>query len=522
MSISMAILAMTMVSFIMLYVGTQALNSMYVARKKSDNSVGMAAGDSAIEKLRVALQAGLANEVTDYELTKPALDRLVSRQPGASVIPNDSAPGYAAMAPVRLADARLHYTVREQGTDTVGYWQVFDIIRPRYHRSAPNDVVYYIRAWATGRTSTNITTKPRIFRVEFRPGWFSDYQSVTDAPFFIKDNQNVTVDGPIHSNGYEVVNWLALDDSGASRRGIYFKDAPTCTARAQFTTSQDQGISVPGGSCADARDAGRRDARQISLLGVQDTYEKIRAYCPGGGGLVFCRNDAATYDVRLGNQSVRVNNTTYGLRNRDDSGSLVLLLDGDVILRGALTMPANRAGRVTIAVRRRTVTDRQPQVHLRGCEGCVVGAATPGKDTVAVITQGDVILDTRNYGGGCLSRVNLAAISQAGAVTVPPEFVTLAPPAYDLDNLDCPGETRFRGSFSAHGQFVPSIKWPDIRTGGWTGTVGYSRPVFSYNRNLFTNPPPFFPLATPWGVTKAKDANDRCLVPPNAGDPTCE
>src|SRR5690242_20895657 len=40
--------------------------------------------------------------------------------------------------------------------------------------------------------SDNITTKPRVFRVEYRPGWFSDYQSVTDAPFIFEDNQNVT------------------------------------------------------------------------------------------------------------------------------------------------------------------------------------------------------------------------------------------------------------------------------------------------------------------------------------------
>lgn len=522
MSMSMAIFAMTMVAFLMLYVGSQTLNSMYAARKKSDNTVGMAAGDSAVEKIRTALHGGLIDEANDFQLDETALNLLVQEQDKTKVIPNSQAPGYATMVPVRLPNpGRLHFTVREQGSDSVGYWQVFDVITPRYHRSAPNEVVFYVRAWATATTSDTITTKPRVFRVEYRPGWFSDFQSVTDAPFFIKDNTNVTISGPIHSNGYSVVDFLAMDDSQVTQRGIWFKDAPTCTAGAKFSTSQGTGIRVPGGSCSSYTAKAKTNARQLSLLGVQSTFQRIQNRCGNGHGLVYCVSGAASYDVRLGNQSVRVNGTRYPLRVRPDSGSLVLLLDGDVVVRGALTMPNNRAGRVTIAARRRNATDRQPQVHLRGDFGSVVGAADPSKDTVGIINQGDIILDTPNY-GGCMTRVNVAAISQSGSVTIPPEFVTLAPPAYQLSSLECGSPSVFFGSFAGHGQFIPSIKWPDIRTGGWTPTVGYSQPTFAYNRNLSLNPAPFFPTATPWGVTKAKDANARCLVAPNAGDPRCE
>lgn len=519
---SMAIFAMTMVAFLMLYVGSQALNSMYSARKKSDNTVGMAAGDSAIEKIRTALQGGLIDEANDFQLDETSLNLLVKEQDRTKVIPNSQAPGYASMKPVRLPNpARLHFTVREQGSDSVGYWQVYDVLTPRYHRAAPSEVVIYVRAWATATTSDTITTKPRIFRVEYRPGWFSDYQSVTDAPFFIKDNANVRIGGPIHSNGYSVVDFLAMDDNRVTQRGIWFKDAPTCLPGAKFSTSQDAGIRVPGGSCSSYASNAKQNARQLSLLGVQSTFQRIQNRCGNGYGLVYCPSGAPSYDVRLGYQSVRVNGTNYALRMRPDSGSLVLLLDGDVVIHGKLTMLGSRAGRVTIAARRRNATDRQPQVHLRGDLGSVVGAADPSKDTVGIINQGDIILDTPNY-GGCMSRVNVAAISQSGSVTIPPEFVTLAPPPYNLSSLGCDNPSVFFGSFAAHGQFVPSIKWPDIRSGAWTPTVGYSRPTFSYNPNLSLNPAPFFPTATPWGVTKAKDANARCLVAPYAGDPRCE
>jgi hypothetical protein len=524
-SIAMAVLALTIVAFIMLYVGTQALNSMYTARKKSDNSVGMAAGDSAIEKVRVALHAGLASEVNDFMLTEADLKLLTSKQKEITVIKNSAAPGYSSMVPVLLSDPATQYTVREPGSDTIGYWQIFNVVRPRYSPAAAHDVVYYIRAWATAATSDQITTKPRVFRVEYRPGWFSDYQSVTDAPFIIEDNANVTINGPIHSNGYSVVDWLATDSGGTIRRGIYFKDPPTCTTNARFSTSQNRDIIVPGASCANAMKAKRQDARQISLLGVEDTYARINRYCPNGKGLVYCFSGGAPYNVTLGTNAVNVNGTTYPLRWRDDNGALVLLLDGDVVLTGKLsTTDPSKVGRVTIATRRRTVAERQPDVHVRGCSGCVVGSADPKRHTVAVITQGNVIFDTRNYpGAGCLSQINLASIAESGATTIPPEFVTISPPPFALNTLDCSKSMKFQGSFSSHGQFIPSIKWPDIRNPGkWLGPVGYSKPTFTYTRNLYTNPAPFFPLATPWGVTKAKDADDRCLVPSKAGDPTCE
>ena len=524
-SIAMAILALTMVAFIMLYVGSQALNSMYTARKKSDNSVGMAAGDSAIEKVRVALHAGLASEVNDFMLTETDLKLLTSQQKEITVIKNSAAPGYSSMVPVLLKDPATQYTVREPGSDTIGYWQIFNVIRPHYSPAAPNDVVYYIRAWATAVGSDNITTKPRVFRVEYRPGWFSDYQSVTDAPFIFEDNQNVTINGPIHSNGYTVVDWLTADDSGNPRTGIFFKDPPTCTPNARFSTSQNRPIVVPGGSCSKAMSAKRQDARQISLLGVEDTYARIARYCGNGKGLVYCLNGGGPYNVTLQTNGVRVNGATYPLRWRDDNGSLVLLVDGDVVLSGSLsTSDGTKVGRVTIAARRRTATERQPDIHVRGCSGCVVGSSNPARHTVAAITQGNVIFDTRNYpGAGCLSQVNLASISEAGASTIPPEFVTISPPPFALNTLDCGASMKFQGSFSSHGQFIPSIKWPDIRNKGkWLGPVGYSKPTFTYSTNLYTNPAPFFPLATPWGVTKAKDADDRCLVTSKAGDPTCE
>lgn len=524
MSIAMAVLAITMVAMIMLYVGTQALNSMYTARKKSDRSVGMAAGDSAIEKYRVALQSGLADETNGYTLDMAAMQALVRGQGNITVKPNSQVPEMRLLSPVLSSVPRsAQLTVIERGTDTIGYWQVYHVQQPYYLQSSPaQDLVIYLRAWATGPNGGTITTKPRIFRVEYRPGYFSDYQVVTDAPFNIRDLGNVTVDGPIHSNGYRYLDWLALDSTNQPRTGIYFEGSPTCTSRARFSTSQNQGIVVPGGSCASARASARRDARQISLLGAEPVFRKIQDRCGVGNGVAQCvLQGRSSYDVQLSSGGVFVDGRPYTLRNTGpDSASLALVFDGDVILHGALSANG-RAGRVTIATRRTNAGDRRPSVYLRNKGGEPTVGAGDGRSSVGVVTQGDVVMDGAPM-FGCLRNVNLAAISTAGSVTIDPTKVTIAPPPVNLNGSDC-GQVRLNGSFSGHGQQVLAMRWTDARRpGSFTPIVGYSRWTLSYSRNLFLTPPPFFPIATPWGVTKVKDADSRCLVGSGLGDPTCE
>lgn len=517
----MAVLAITIVAMIMLFVGTQTMSSIFTTRQKQERSVGMAAGDSGIEKYRAALQARLVDESNGWQLDQAALARLVDGQTGATVVSNAATSDAAGMVPA-LVPAQYRFSVREVGTDSIGYWQVFNVIPPRYlttPSSPASNLVVYLRAWATSTTNETITTQPRIFRVEYRPTYMSDYQMVTDAPIFVRDNPGWVIDGPIHSNGYSVTDWLARDPSGTTRSGIWFERAPTCTANANFSTSQDAPIAVPAGSgCGPAVGAAEKHARQVSLLGVEDTYRYMEARC--GTAVVRCFTTGGPYVVRLGNSTISVNGVGIPLAAAADSGSMSVLLDGHTTVMGALTMPGNRAGRVTIAVRRRSTADRQPRVTLSPAGGTTVGAATPQKDTVGIVTQGDIVLD--HAPNGCLRGVNLAAISQSGSITLTPEFVTLAPPAVNLAGRECSAPVGLYGSFAGHGQLLASIVWPDVRTGGLTPRVGYTRPQLRYNRNLFRNPAPFFPTALPWGVAKVKDADRRCLSQPNAGDPRCE
>ncbi|MCB0878812.1 MAG: hypothetical protein KDC46_07510 [Thermoleophilia bacterium] len=514
MSISMVVLALVIVAMIMLYVGTQTLNSLYTTRKKSDRSVGMAAGDSGIEKVRLALQAGLMHETDGYTLSLQDLQKLIDGQAGATIVSNASTSDAAGMSPVRLADPNARYTVREAGTDTIGYWQVYAVVPPHY-LGTQSDLTVYVRAWATAPNSAKIVTQPRIFRVEYRPSFFSDYQMVSDAPVFVKDNPLWTIDGPLHSNGYPGQDFLTSPvPGGPTKTGIWFDKAPTCNGRGAFSTSQGAAITVPGASCSSQKSKATKNARQLSLLGAEASFRQIEQRC--GLAMVRCFDgQASSFKVKLGYESVKVNGTKIPLvQSGADSKSLTILLDADATVSGALSMGPATAGRLTIALRRRNASDRQPQVQLLGPG--VVGAAAPTKDTVGIVAQGDVVLPLPP---SCISAANLAVLSESGSVTVPPEFVTLAPPAVKLGGRECSTVT-FTGSFSTHGTFLSSIKWPDVRTGGSTPSVGYRTVALHYNRNLFLNPPPFFPTALPWAVTNVKDADTSCLAQ-SVGEPTC-
>lgn len=552
MSVSMAVLALTIISMIMLYVGTQTMNSLLTSRTKQERTVGMAAGDSGIEKYRVALQHRLADESTRFQLDGDSLRLLVKEQQGAKVIDNSKLPASWGLQPA-LVPAASQFTVKEPSANTYSYWQVFHVVPPRYDDRAgrAHDLVVYIRAWATSKSDqVLLTTKPRIFRVEYRPGFFSDYFSVTDAPFFVKDNPNYAINGPVHSNGYTVVDWLAKTDSfntaSPTLQGIWFNQQATCRPGARFSISQGttptRGIAVPGPSCKKHVDDARTNARQVNLLGVEDSYRYMEARCGAG---VYCPNGAGPFAVTLGTNSVTVDNQTIPLGDArwiegPDSYTLSILVSGDVTLRGQIRVAPggvvkDKVARVTIANRRVNPEDEPPHVFLEaGGPGAVIGAVRPPAksdastgeavtfDAVGIITQGNVVLGVPPA-SNCIGEVNVAAISQTGSVTIPAEFVTIAPPAISFQGRSCGEGTSLLGSFSAHGQFIASIVWPDVMNpGGELGPVGYERPELSYNRNLFVNPPPYFPTATPWAVTKVKDADTRCLVGTTAEDPTCE
>ena len=537
----MTVLGLTIVAMIMLIIGSQTMGSLFSSRQKQEKSTGMAAADSGIEMIRLALQSGLADETDGFALTREDLETLIANDPEstAEVIANSSA---WALTPALVTDPDQQFTVREAARDSYRYWQVFNVIPPRYAPGRSSNVVYFVRAWAMAKDEATMTTSPKVFRVEFRPGLFSDYQFVSDAPFWVYNNTSYVINGPIHSNGYDpdaaFVSYSPDDPLDPIQgHGIYVDAPRNCTGRARFSTSQGKPITVKGSdsTCIEAAADGQTNARQVSLLGVNKVLERIRERCGAIG--VYCdpykNSPQPLTDIRLAGDQVQVDGATVAASRWQvtpgDSRALTILVAGDVRIRGSIdSSGSGEVLRVTIANMRHESLDRSPNVLLAADGGNkVVGVANGTgsgnndmRDSVGVITEGNIILPMPATGqGDCLRTVRMAAIASTGGVTIPPEWVLKdAPPVSTLDGWECNADLALEGSFATHGQFVASMGW-----GTSTGKkdVGYPSVGMVYEQRLYSVPPPFYPTTLPWGITKVGDADSRCLVASERANPFC-
>ncbi|MBC7644366.1 MAG: hypothetical protein H7123_04510 [Thermoleophilia bacterium] len=536
-AIALAILTLFIISLLVVYVGTTTLGSLHNLNTKRDHTVGMAAADSAVEKYRIALLSHAADPWSGYLISSANAAKLLNTKTDASATVLPSAPAEAsfglspAATTVTRAGAAYQWIARQQFDKTYSYWQVFHVVKPQYNAARPQDVTIYFRAWATSLTGA-ITTKPRLVRAEFRPGLFSDYQAVTDLPFFTQDPA-IVFSGPVHSNG-SVESPALLVPAGFT--GISLNRSPQCAAGAEFSVPTGARIAVTG-NCASGAFRKRLHARKINLLGAEESFGYMTSRCGPRASAMVCTAGAATsatgvrgmaaiatnaslYTIQLGVNGVRVNGQFFPLAPSSGSGdddALTVLVDQPVRLSGALIdTNGSRAGRVTIATRRLNNLSGAPDIHLDATAGGTVGAANPAKDSVGVIAQGDVVLTP---GPRCLSTINAALLAESGSVSIPGEWKTLSPPPTDRTGLECAGPLTIRGSMSMHGLLLADYGWT-VAGRQLPGLIGYPNLKFYYNRRLQTNPPPFFPATSPWQVSATENADNACVTT-RQGDPNC-
>lgn len=535
-TLALSVLALTIIAMIVLFIGTQTMSTIFAGKKARDNSVGMAAADSAIEKYRVALEAHLADEYDAWMLTEDDLIRLVNQKVAganagrAKVIASpDSWERAHGLKPAPMF-SKYKYTVQEQTSTGFSFWQVYRVIPPGRDKDHESNLTVYFRAWATGANpDAPSTSSPRLFRAEYRPGYFSDFQAVSNQAFEVEGNPDYWIQGPIHSNGYDPrASW-----GGDKAIGISFdsKSEPRCFAGAEFSTSRNATIKVPGASCHKNKYPRNVHSRELDLLAAEKSFKWLeKDECNPKNSLVVCLRNSGPYNVRLGNNTVFVNGQPHHLVQTDlDSLSLTILLDNEVELSGKLTNTTSRAARVTIATRRTSTTSPVPRVFLSAKSGGLVGAANPKRDVVSVLAQGDIILPLKP---SCLHHVNLAAISESGGITIPPQYATeTAPSSNDLLNgkMSCWNELTLFGSYSSNSSLLASKAWqvpakaPECKSiykqfKNRTCPIGYPIITLAYDPVFYRNTPPAYPPSTPWATVKAKEANRSCI---DSKVPTC-
>lgn len=507
-------------AFVVGMLATDALQGVRTSQSGADRAAALPIADSAITKYLFELQSDMVTEGTDYVLNQEAMDSIASSTPNSTVIPNATLPGDATLRTVQgsVANYGGAFTMREKSVSSqagqpqmYGYWQLYHVIRPDDYAVAgakatdDHSLIAYFRSW-TGDASNANVTKPRIVRAQFRPGFFSDYQLITDAP--IQYGAGASVSGPVHTNGYQI-------GSTALQAGIAVDVAAggslTCQGGASITAAKGSiGSSVPN-SCITAPSGRNPTGKVIDFLQAEESFTSIMRDGDSSGPrrtFVF-PYDGTPSTVTLAGSAVQVDGRAVA--NINGRRPLALLFQGDVAVQGTIS------GRLTIAAQSfnepgyPTPPAGAADIYLlndtgipTSGSGTNVQPTNRGKDALGLIAEGNVYVPTKNSNGTCASMLSAAIIAVSGRVSLPVNETTQIE---QTGFRPCQNLLTVYGSMASH--MAPILQW---KWGAGGGSTGYTQRTYSYNPFLKESPPPYFPRSSVWRVAGWKDANYDCLT----------
>lgn len=497
--------------------------------RRRDRVVAMPVVDSALTRVKMGLEQNLLAEHRDYRPTVQQMERLVAlsgasaQRRGATLL--RGSPLAAPHPPIPAGMPNV--TVREEGPDGIsGFWQLLHMFSPEYHE--PEDegvVVAYVRAWSAHTSTPGRGTEPRLVRAEFRPGRFTDYQSVIDGPIVF--GRGATLNGPIHTNGFADERANFRDQLLLSNQRVMTVDNArvACTDAAQITTATGgvDASAFPG--CPVERDTGRF----VNLLAAEEAFTRIRKACAENVANVRCYDRALTgssvpsnlaqhppdlrgYRVRMNGGSLTI--SAYEIDWRSEApreiqfsttmatpaGSTTVLYFADNVLVEGTTR-----GRVTIAARKPGTWS--PDVESGSANIFLTGntSDTGGSSVLGLMAQGSVILDAVKRPDGshaCIDRVSAGMVAMAGTLTVDPRYTTRL---FQDGGPRC-GPIEIDGSLAAHRSPVLYWTWPNVAR-----HAGYSTRDYSWNADLRRNPPPYFPTTDTWEARHVRPVNADCF-----------
>ncbi|MCB0879631.1 MAG: hypothetical protein KDC46_11730 [Thermoleophilia bacterium] len=520
--------------------GTYTMGRKSDHDRRRDRVVAMPVVDTAVTRLKLALEHNLLAEENEYVPTSTALMQLVSG--------TDATPLTNVVMDPPIPPGMPNVTFREPGqpgSETIGYWQLLRVFAPEYEDPADEGmVVAYLRAWsAPVNALPSAGTEPRLVRIEFRPGRFADYQAVIDGPILF--GPGATLNGPVHSNGFpdDRANLKDVLENSNERVSTTANNVKVpCTGAGQITTAEGTVKAADFPGCV----VQTNTRRYVNLLAAEEAFKRMRKACAVGSARVHCYNelldhpsqmqgssvpstlsqkapDLRGYRVQLSATSIKVTKfevnwvsqtvEQYGSWSKTIStpkdSTNVLLFDDSVMVEGTTK------ARVTIAARKpdETLSTVDPSVKSGGATIYITGnVGSSGTSAVlGLLAQGGVLLQSVQ-GEGCVSNINAAIMSMSGTLTIDPRYTTRL---YQGGGPKC-GTIEVRGSIAAHRSPVLYWTWDNV-----TGYTGYSTRIYSWDKDMRRNPPPYFPTTDVWESRHVRPANLDCFSDGDITDPDC-
>jgi hypothetical protein len=497
-----AVALMILASFVMTAIMVSTRSSQQGARDRHESSAAEQLARDAGTVLAAAYSAVESGEHDGFVPRKPVLDGHVAKLgTGAAVIANASLPAGLQNVDTPRVPAASRFTVRQSMLDQrYGYWQVYSARLPRWGRaeSRGGRVVVYVRTWTAPVADTTRVTKPVMYRLEFRPVWFADFQMLFDGPVWV--GPGATLSGRVHSNGYRTsfYNQYGPGSGFGAAEQIRIDPASSCSSSARVSTSKG---SVTGSASCQAV---KREniGEPYNLLRARDLTTRLRTLCGMTGGLVVrCPAGTGLVNVTMSGNNVSIsgmgtiNASVAGDRPGDRQGAVVIT-NGDVRISGTL---AQTARLLVIAATPSGAanygTGSAPTAWIRNSG--TVGAHTATTSSFGVVAEGDVVLD---HTSACPITVRGALMSLTGMLSMHP---TWRVPIATGGGSMCAGTATVQGSIVGH--FPPALISP-------INSAGYQTRQYLWLNGLFDNPPPSYPTAGDWEITRIAQANLDCFT----------
>lgn len=500
-----AIALMLIGAFVAVAIYTSSRTSADGSRSRLENQATQQLARDAGTVLAAMYSAGASGEFDGFI---PSATRLQAHADsiGGRVISNAVLPNGLGIVDASRVPGPRRVTVRQSLQDgRTGYWQVLSARLPDWGRTPGGRVVVYVRTWTSG--GGNNTTKPVVYRLEFRPTWFADYQLLFDGPMLI--GSTAVLNGKVHSNGQRT-SFFNVYDQQYDNEGlaIKFNAGARCVGTARVSTSAAR-IGGPGVGGCPAANRVSSHVPQVNILRAQDLAKRLRDLrtLPASDrtGISIGYSDTTSpIDVVLSGSTMRVSGVgTLDARVAGAAGvpgsrqGAVLVASGNVNLRGTLGSRA-RALIVAAAPPGSATYGRgsAPSVWVSS-PGSVGAAAGDRTSSFGVVADGDIVFDELR---ACPVVARGAFVTVSGKMSIEPTWVVPIPTA---GRVPCPGTATIEGSIVSH--FPPLMNQP-LNNAGYAGGRTYT-----YLASLYDNPPPMYPTAADWAIVEIAPANLKCF-----------
>ncbi|MCW2955634.1 MAG: hypothetical protein JWO69_503 [Thermoleophilia bacterium] len=508
----MAIAFLLFASLIVTAIVVTGKTSMDTSRERLDESASLQLARDAGTALSNAYSGVTSGEFDGFAPTRQVLDQH-ARSIGGTLVDNGSLPsGLSTVDNGRVPAGARSTVTRPLEDGRIGYWQLFSIKMPKWGTTRAGRVVVYVRVWTSPETNRSQVSQPMLYRLEFRPTWFADFQMLFDG--HLSSGAGSVLNGRVHSNGYRTSYFDVYRTRTDQSNFIHMDAGASCAGAARLSVATQPGDPRAGnalngpGACPGQYTA--TPGARYNLLRSRDLVARLRAICTAGapGISTYCQTATVpSTNVVLSGTTVSVDGRSLNARVAGDvpgsNQGAVVVVAGNVRLSGRLSDGA-RAMVVAASL------PNQADYGQGGAPAVWMGAGTigasgsnAGTSSVGVVAEGDIIFD--ETGGSCGTTFIGAMVSMSGMLSSHPTY--RVPFVTGGRTAMCPNAARVQGSVASH--FAPLLSQP-------ANNGGFMSRSITWDKALYDNPPPLFPTAADWEATSMQPANLDCFGAGNA------